>query len=195
MNLLPPASKVDQSSAHAGGDVVAGNKITHNHSHIHSVAPSSTAIAALLEKLQAEISNNSEVQYKIDQLQRYFEKRSHDGIDGLEAKLAAGRREGEILFALEKKEEFVKLIERWSLYLSAQEIFVFVLAKIEYEFNLFIVPQLGTLDECGINQLVHERIVEPTLGQCAAGAISLNHGLVMGMVYWLAEQCFVRWHK
>ena len=192
MSLLPATSKVDQSRANAGGDVVAGDKVTN---HFHSPIPPSSAISALLEKLQEEISSNSAVQYKIEQLQRFFEKRSHDGLDGLEAKLKAGNRSSEIFFALEKKEEFVKLIERWSLYLSAQELFVFILAKIEYEFNLFIVPKLGNLDECDVNQLVHDRIVEPTLAQCGNGAISLNHGLVMGMVYWLAEQCFVRWHK
>jgi hypothetical protein len=190
MTLLPAIHKVDQTGANAGGDVIAGNKITYNH---HNVPLSK--IAALLEKLQNEILTNTEVKYKIEQLGRYFEKRSHDGIDGLEAKLVAGHRQSELLFALEKKEEFVKLIERWSLYLSAQEVFVFILAKIEYEFTLFVVPQLGKLDENGVNQLVHERIVEPTLDQCASGAISLNHGLVMGMIYWLAEQCFVRWHK
>jgi hypothetical protein len=194
MSLISSSGrKINQSGATAGQDVVAGDKNTTN--YFYETPLPVTKIAMLQQKLFEEISNNAEVQNKIEQLQRYFEKKSHDGIDGLEAKLKAGHRESELFFALEKKEEFAKLIDRWSMYLSAQEMFVVMLAKVEYEFNLFVMPKIGVVGECDVNQIVHDRIVEPTVAQCATGVIDINHGVVMGMVYWLAEQCFVRWHK
>jgi hypothetical protein len=140
------------------------------------------------------MAENAEIKHTIEQLQYFKKRRSADGIDGLVAKLQAGGRAHECEDALEKKELFAKLLERWSLYASAQEIFAFLLAKAEYEFNYFVRPQLQTLDELGVNQLVNDRIVEPTLEQCASSIFPLNHSIVMGMIYWLAEQCFVRWH-
>ena len=89
---------------------------------------------------------------------------------------------------------FVKLLEKWSLYASAQEIFVFLLAKAEHDFTYLIRPSLKTATEVEINQLIHDVIVMPTIQQCGTTVFTLNHGVAMGMVYWLAEQCFVRWH-
>lgn len=140
------------------------------------------------------MEDNAQIKYTIEQIQYFEKRRSDDGSDTLVAKLRAGGRAHESESALEKKELFAKLLEKWSLYASAQEIFAFLLAKAEYEFNYFVRPQLQTLDELGVNQLVNDRIVEPTLEQCASSIFPLNHSIVMGMIYWLAEQCFVRWH-
>ena len=126
---------------------------------------------------------------------RFRAQRSHDGINGLEAKLKAGARDGEYTGALEKKEMFVKLLERWSLYASAQEIFAYLLAQAEHKFNYAIYPQISSLNEVQVNALVDDLIVVPTIDQCGTSVFILNHNICMGMVYWLAEQCFVRWHK
>lgn len=95
---------------------------------------------------------------------------------------------------MKKKELFAKLLDKWSMYASAQEIFSVLLAKIEYEFSMFVYPKLGVLNEDGINELVDARIVQPTIQECGSGVFTLNHSITMGMIYWLAEQCFVRWH-
>jgi hypothetical protein len=152
-------------------------------------------VAQLLTKLQREIQENEKVRHTIDTLARFQEQRSLDGISGLEAKLQAGGRAGEYVAALEKKEMFVKLLERWSLYASAQEIFAYLLAQAEHQFNYVTYPQIHILAEVQINKLVDELILAPTIEQCGTGVFVLNHNVCMGMVYWLAEQCFVRWHK
>jgi hypothetical protein len=90
---------------------------------------------------------------------------------------------------------FVKLLEKWSLYASAQEIFAYLLAKAEYEFNYLIYPKIAESNVVEINQLVQELIVVPTIQECGTSVFTLNHGVAMGMLYWLAEQCFVRWHQ
>jgi hypothetical protein len=81
------------------------------------------------------------------------------------------------------------------LYASAQEIFAYLLAKAEHEFSYIIHPQIPNLDPVAVNQLVNDRIVTPTLEECGCSVFTLNHAVVMGMIYWLAEQCFIRWHQ
>ncbi len=183
---------VDQSGASAGGDVVAGNKIVYNHNY---TAQSSKVVEQLLEKLKAEIDKDAKVKSTIENLKFFYVRKSHDGVDGLEAKLIKGNRENELLHALEKKELFVKLLEKWSLYASAQEIFAYLLAKAEYEFTTFVFPKIGKVEDDQINTMVHDKIIAPTLLECGQDIFTLNHSVAMGMIYWLAEQCFIRWHQ
>lgn len=185
-------TRVSQDSAQAGHDIVGRDKIE-THIHVPSSGPS--VVETLLRKLQAEIEKNEQVRHTIDSLAHFHERKSPDGIDGLEAKLQAAGRSRELMDALEKKEMFAKLLEKWSLYASAQEIFAYLLAKAEYEFNYIIYPQIPRLEPVQVNQLVSAHIIEPVIKECGAGVFTLNHSLVMGMLYWLAEQCFVRWHS
>jgi hypothetical protein len=185
-------AQVDQSRASAHGDIVAGNKVE---THLHSSTASSGVVEKLLEKLHAEIARSEATRPIIESLARYYEERAHDGIKGLKNKLDAAGRSGEYTDALEKKEMFAKLLEKWSLYASAQEIFVYLLARAEHEFNLIIYPQISSLKPFEVNQLVTEKIVGPTVAECGPTVFNFNHGTAMGMIYWLAEQCFVRWHQ
>jgi len=41
---------------------------------------------------------------------------------------------------------------------------------------------------------VIERIANPIVEECGSDLMSVNHNLVLGMIYWLAEQCFIKWH-
>lgn len=182
------SSIVEQKDITAAGDVVAGNKISMT---LHRPG----VVEQLLEKLKHEIETNSNTRHTIEDLQRFHRPRARDGIAGLEAKLKAGNREEELYDAMEKKELFVKLLERWSLYSSAQEIFAYLLAKAEYEFTTFIHPEIENISQKSVDQMIKAKIVEPTIEECGATVFSMNHGTAMGMLYWLAEQCFVRWHK
>lgn len=187
---------VSQRGVWAGGDVVAGDKTTTNNMYFITPPPSSAGfIIQLQEKLKNEMEANAQIRHTVENLQYFYERRAHDGVEGLEAKLIRADREYEMYTAFEKKERFAKLLEKWALYASAQELFAYMLAKAEYEFTMFVLPELGKLDQVAINQLVTDRIVVPTINECGCGIFTLNHSVVMGMVYWLAEQCFVRWHQ
>jgi hypothetical protein len=185
--------EIDQTGVSAHGDVVGHDKKTEV--HYHPTPPPAGIVEQLLRKLEDEMANDKEVKDTIETLAYYYNRRSHDGIDGLEAKLKAGGRANEYLDALGKKELFVKLLEKWSLYASAQQIFAYLLAKAEHEFNFLIHPQIGKLKPVEVNQLVTETIILPTIAECGSTIFALNHGVAMGMVYWLAEQCYVRWHQ
>jgi hypothetical protein len=187
--LSTPA--VIQKNARAAGDIIGRDK---NETHIHyGAAPS--VIEQLLAKLHVEIADNAQTRNTIESLARYQKQRSHDGIVGLEAKLTKAGREAEIFDALEQKELFAKLLETWSLYESAQSIFACLLAKAEYEFKFFIQPKIGMVDDLTLNQMVNDKVIEPTTTACGGSAFKIDHSEAMGMIYWLAEQCFVRWHK
>lgn len=182
---------VDQSRATALGDIVAGDKTTNvflSGQHERGI------VGQLMARLAHEIETNQRVRHTIDSLQFFHLRRSHDGIDGLEAKLKHSGRHDELLYALERKEQFAKLLEKWSLYASAQEILAYLLAKAENEFATGVQPKIGSLSRADINRLITDTIVTPIVDECGVGAFSLNHSIAMGMLYWLAEQCFVRWH-
>lgn len=184
--------QVDQAGASAQGDVVARDKIE---THYHSTVSPQGIVNQLLEKLHTEVASSAKIRHTIESLAHYYNRRSIDGVDGLEKKLEAAGRQTEYLAAIEKKEMFAKLLEQWSLYASAQEIFVHLLARAEHEFNYIIYPQISGLTEVQINQLVTDKIVNPTVAECGASIFAVNHGTALGIIYWLAEQCFVRWHQ
>lgn len=195
MPLLPTSSTTNQSGARASQNVVGRdliNNITYNHLHNSS---SARAIEILLTKLEEEIRSDAHTQDTIDRLQRYRSRQKYDEIAGLEAKLSASNRSYEYIQALEMKELFSKLLERFSLYASAQEILAYLLARVEYNFTQFIYPQINSLSIVEINELVDQKIVEPTIRECGASTFAMDHSLAMGMIYWLADQCFVRWHR
>ncbi|MGY4456584.1 ABC-three component system protein [Bradyrhizobium sp. LB13.1] len=183
---------INQSGARAAGDIVARDKIEH---HYHPQAAASGVVEKLIRRLQSEIALDIRTQHTIDALASFQKRRPVDGIEGLEAKLQAAGREDEIWAALDKKEQFAKLLQKWSLYASAQEIFAYLLAKAEHEFNHFVHPKIALVSAMDIDQLVHDRIVQTTIDECGVDVFVLNHGTAMGMLYWLAEQCFIRWHK
>ena len=191
------ADKVDQSKAIAHrGDVVGGSKVE-NITNLNFYTPPSTGVVgSLLDTLEMEMSKNIEIQQTIGRLQDFYDRQvPSDGVIGLEAKLRASNRTDDLHRALAKKELFVKTLEKWSLYASAQEIFVHLLARAEHEFQSLISPQINQLSEVEVNSITTTRIIDPMVLDCANSPLQIDHTVAMGMVYWLAEQGFVRWHR
>ncbi len=131
----------------------------------------------------------------IDGLQYYYKKHSEDGVEGLENKLDHAQRSHQKFKALSKKELFAKELERLSYYRSAQEIFAYFLSKVDYYFETEVMPHIDNLPCDQIDCLVRTKVVEPVLSEAGGDEFLLNYNHVLGMVYWLAEQCFIRWHK
>jgi len=190
-------SPASSSSVVQTGSTVSGNQIggNYNQTNIHLGAQrAASVVEQLLARLQEEVEKESHCSEMLDRLKRYHGGIVKDGIQGLEAKLEKAGRAGEIEYALERKESFSKLLEMWSLYASAQEIFAYLLARTEHLFNSEILPEIGDLSIVQINQKINKSIINPTVEECGASLFKIDHFVAMGMVYWLAEQCFVRWH-
>ena len=186
-------NNVDQSDSSVGGDQVAGNKEEHHHHY--GAERAANVVEQLLLRLRHEMENNEKCLDIITRLQRFHTKRASAGVSGLEAKLEKAGRESEIEAALERKEMFAKLLEEWSLYASAQEIFVYLLARAEQVFNDMIFPEVGKASIIETNTRITKLIVEPTVAECGASIFAIDNNVAMGLVYWLAEQCFIRWHE
>lgn len=197
MSTLSENNSVNQKGAKAGKNIAARDI---NETYIENAnlppQPKKTKVENLLERLQLEIDGNIEARQMIDDLQYYHERLSVDGIDGLENKLKHyGADESEILKAMMKKEAFNKKLEKFVHYNSAQEIFALLLSKVDYFFDTEISPLIETASSEDIAKQTKEKIVDPVMAEISDDIMGLNYNHVVGMVYWLAEQCFIRWHK
>ncbi|WP_170432976.1 ABC-three component system protein [Ruegeria arenilitoris] len=186
---------VNQSHSQAGGDI-AGGSISKSY-HFSSHANAYEAIDKLAAKLRAEVDDEQTVDGTIANLAYYKRRREAvDGIVGLECKLKAGKRLDLWEDALDQKVEFERLLEEWSLYASAQEIFAHTLAKIERTFKRQIKPHLHEVSHDAADKLIDELIVYPVVNECSkVDHFFVNANRALGMLYWLADRCFVRWHR
>lgn len=184
------------ASVSQGGSVVLGNQVggNLNQTNNYNADRPPTVVEQLLVRLQHELDNNIRTSEVLSRLQRYHGGIVVDDVRGLAAKLERAGRGKELTSALERKEMFAKLLEAWSWYASAQEIFAYLLAKAEHFFSSEILPEIGTLAEVEVNRRMNVLIVNPTVEECGATVFQVDHLTAMGMIYWLAEQCFVRWH-
>lgn len=163
--------------------------------NISNVSVNPKGVEALLVSLKKQIEENHHVCDLIDELSRYYRPKSVDGIEGLEAKLEAANLSHRYNDAIEKKELFSKLLESMSLYSSAQKIFAIFLARVENTFTHVVHPEIPTRSESEINSMIIKLIAEPICNECDGENLLITYDTVFGMVYWLAEQCFIRWHK
>jgi hypothetical protein len=200
---------VNQSRSEVGGDQVGGDKIEGHkvigdflagqavkidNQYNIQLPTSASVVEKLLYKLQHEVEQNIHYNDTIVRLQRYHGGIAHDDIKGLVEKLRHSGRAAQVDLALEQKEDFAKLLETWSLYHSAQEIFVYLLARAEHVFNTEVMPEISTATVGEINRQINRDIVDPIVDECAVSVLQIDHVGAMGMLYWLAEQCFIRWH-
>ncbi|AXI41816.1 ABC-three component system protein [Sulfitobacter sp. SK011] len=153
-------------------------------------------VPRLLDRLDKEISHGDTcVEGFIDDLQMFQDRRSSGSLVGLEAKLTDAERQDQLESALMKKEHFAKLLAKMQHYPSAQKIFALFLARINDVFENHIVPHVSLLDRQEVDQIIEERIIQPTLSDMGSGFehFTITHAHIRGMIYWLADRCYVRW--
>lgn len=193
-----PADTVDQNHASAGRDLVAGNVFKTS-----IVLPaidtevSQAALETWVKQLQEAIEDSDTISHMVRSMEYFHRKRAAaDGIVGLEAKLKEGGREAHQDDAIDQKLEFERLLEEWSYYASAQEILAYLLAKIQRNFMLVANPHLEDVPPHTLDQVVDQQVLGPIIAECAKiPQFEVNLNVALGMLYWLAEQCYVRWHK
>jgi hypothetical protein len=180
---------VDQRNASPQGDAVGRDKI------VMHVSERKSQIEGWLDRLAEERRNDPRARELVDSLQYYFQPSPYDDVVGLEAKLDHSGRTLQKRSALRKKEAFSKLLEDWKAFPAAQEIIAYFLSQIEACFEHEVAPLLSTAHPSQIDNLIKERLIEPVLAEMGCGPFMLNYNNVSGMVYWLAEQCYIRWHE
>lgn len=156
----------------------------------------SSQVPGLLERLDKEILNGATcVDGFIDDLQMFQNRRGSSQLDGVEAKLQAAERDDQMESAQVTKELFAKLLAKMQHYPSAQKLFALFLARINDVFEHHIVPHASSFDRQEIDKIIEERIVQPTLKDMGLGFghFTINHAHIRGMIYWLADRCYIRW--
>jgi hypothetical protein len=148
----------------------------------------------LVMRLDREIASDETRDQWIESLQFFDEPYAPDGIVGLEAKLEKCGRPDKIVLAIRHKELFVKFLSKYSLYNAAQELLALCLHRVHQEFESHVHPKCGEVTIQEIDQIISERVLKSVVEEYGLGTFALDHGLVLGMTYWLAERCYVRWH-
>lgn len=194
MSTNLPVPWVNQSNSTVDGDQVAGSKFAATNMFVNTGGAELSVVEKLAVRLHDELTKGERSPELIAKLQRYHGGIVIDGVAGLEAKLFRAGRGAELPYASDSKEQFSMILERWSYYASAQEIFVYLMARAEQKFNTEIRPLIAEKSDMEINERFNTLIVDPTVSDCGATVFKLDHNEAMGMIYWLAEQCFIRWH-
>ena len=186
----------NQSNSSVGRDQIGRDQNNTTNNHI-VYERKSTQLSRLLGKLSQQIVDNDRTSEFVDNLKFYIDARDIYDVVGLKNKLEKVGRSSEFNSAIEKKEEFVKLLLKFENFSSAQEIFAYVLSIIHDVFESKIIPQCDLLQYIEIEEIVNRDIVGVIIGEIDEGSdhFTINRTHIRGMVYWLADKCFVRWHK
>ena len=198
MAIRPRSSLFDEGKRQvvknneAGGHLVLGD---FNQTVNGSEKRASENVKMLVQSLEKEMEQGEKRSEWIDELQSFEEPFLVDEHVGLESKLTIAGLKTRRMYAFHQKEKFAKFLEKYALYSSAQTLLSICLHKVFTDFETYIHPACGNVDQDAIHQLIHEKIVSEIVAEYSYGAFSLNHSLVWGMTYWLAERCYVRWHE
>jgi hypothetical protein len=180
---------ITQTNNVAGGDIVAGDKTT------NIVYAKRTRIDLLNEKYKAELGEEGLSGF-ISELQHYMGRATNPDVRGLAAKLADSGRSDLIHDGESLKEKAAKKIVQFQTSPAAQEIFVWVLASMYARFLQYVLPAVQS--QAGrdiVDALVHEKVVEPVLAELGENVLALYPDEIVGLLFFLAGNCHIRWDK
>lgn len=182
-------------NSQVGGDQ-AGNNITKitTYNQIHGVKPSQ--VNRLLKLLSDQISKDESMVGFVDDLQFFIDNRDGETVVGLKQKLEFCGRGAAFNDAKKKKELFAKLLLRFERFSSAQQLFAYIMATIHETFDTRITPLASSLSLQEIDAMIEAEIVDKIMAEVGEGSdhMTLNRTHIKGMIYWLADKCYVRWH-
>jgi len=154
-------------------------------------------ITTLLDCLAKEIDENrrEEITQFISDLYLYVHDRDKNDGDDLEAKLISASRGEELLHATRSLERFEMLLETYKHFPSGQKLLGFFLAQIHDVFCYQILGKMLTDEQ--IDEIIQTKIIDKTIADMGLGfhhfTLTTNH--VRGMIYYLADKCYVRWDE
>ncbi|WP_162653304.1 ABC-three component system protein [Lentilitoribacter sp. Alg239-R112] len=156
-------------------------------------------VVPLLQRLSSEINQEQKKSLErfLGDLYLYVQKRDQADDDDLETKLVSANRTMEIKNAEQSLESFVMLLEQYQYFPSGQKLFGFFLGRIHDVFCHQILNRINSLNDSDIDRIIQTEIIDQTITDMGEGFehFTLTHKHVRGMVYYLADRCFVRWDK
>lgn len=198
---LISSGTTDQSGSEVGQDQagrdVIKNTTVNNFFDTTPVGLSTSQVPKLLQKLATQMAGQTHHDGFIAELELYVNNRSSQTVVGLEDKLKQVGRHLEYGDALLKKEAFSKMLLKLQHWEAAQQLFAYFLSMIEVAFKRKIIPHCSSLSQAEIEDVIGEHIVDKIKHEIGSGheefIISDLH--IQGMIFWLADKCYVRWHQ
>ena len=185
-------NRVEVSGSQIGNDLVGRDKNVLN----VNLYDSSEKVFAYIQSLSLKFKKEQEQDEKIDSLiEGLIYYTNSDGVVlGLDKKLEDTEFEINLKYARSAKERFSKKLFKFEYFQSAQEIFVFLLAKIESNFAMFIYPKLieSTKRE-EVLDLIEKHIIKPIYDELGDNVLGLNQVDIYGMMYFLTGNCHLDW--
>ncbi|URK19516.1 hypothetical protein M9H61_08425 [Thalassospira sp. GO-4] len=152
-------------------------------------------ITTLLECLSKEISADEKEAIKefASDLYLYVHQRDEEDPDTLDTKLESANRQEELSHANRTLERFTMLLEKYQHFPSGQKLLAFFLSHIHDVFTFQIKGK--NLSDSEIDDVIRTQIVEKIIADMGNGSVhfTINANHVRGMVYFLADRCYVRW--
>ena len=111
-----------------------------------------------------EVKKNAKFSSVLPELEHYMSNVDGGAVIGLEEKLKAANKHGDLLEAARQKEIIAKRLHRHSTSRSAQNIYVYILGMLLNRFRTFVKPMIdsGSSNE-NINKEILVNVIEPTL--------------------------------
>jgi hypothetical protein len=183
----------NQSNNNALGDIVAGNK--HVIQHIKGAPTVSGELLRLYGRLQEDGIGEQSNGIIIEQLQHYLSARTDGDVRGLEDKLKTSGRKDLLDFASLLKEKATKKMMRYQHSRTAQRIFTIILEQIHTSFVLTIVPRIQNEESrLTVDQSTHV-MLDDEIGKLGENLLELTSHDLLGLLYFLAGNCHIRWDK
>jgi hypothetical protein len=191
-------NKVEQSDIHAKAVVAHDYHHQETNNHYYNspiIYKADLTLKKLLEEHELEKKNNSEYQYFSDDLNNFFKQKTEKKLRDLTQKLVDGHRENFVSVALEAKERVTKKIYKFSLYISAQEVYTYLLTNIRTTFKHSIESKIksGKFEIFEIDDLVKVNIIEPFFQTVQGSSLYIDLDELYGLLYLLTGNCHIEW--
>jgi hypothetical protein len=181
-------NKTTQSGNVAGGDIVAGDKIT--------TSPRRTPITELNDRYIAASGDKDGLDGFIDALQHYWDKATTGDIRPLSQKLTESNRVDIIPDGESLKERATKIILRLQTSHTAQELLAHILADLHARFFCEVRSSIQAgADRVTIDALLNDKVIGPTLNDLETNPLRLSRVDLLGLIYFLTGNCHIRWDK
>ncbi|MGE4442490.1 MAG: ABC-three component system protein [Desulfomicrobium sp.] len=180
-------------------NVTAKNVVGRDQKNVTNIIYNTIFIDENLKRLirEHEASKETSPEYRefCAELNKFFNKKNPTKIRNLQEKLSAGERDSIIEDAMEAKDYAVKKITKYTHYQTAQEIFTYLLTNMKTTYVHEIYPKIKSkkYESYEIDDLIHSKIIEPTLVSTSQCSICIDKTTIYGLLYLLTGNCYIEW--
>jgi hypothetical protein len=185
---------MSEGTVNQEGNIVAGHQGGRDVNVTNNYYPPTSyqAMRRLVEKFEQEIKGDAKLQHFIEELERYYKQKHGDNLT-LEEKLAGSAAKNFTDTALVAKESYSKLLTKYSLYQSAQEINVYLLGRTMFLFEYEIRPKLREgINESALATLIID-VERQLMSEVDDNPLRFTSMEVVGMLYFLTAKCHLNW--